>query len=94
MKRWRHLIIAVLLVPAISVYVMLCLYLSGFVVGIHWSFDLAYFLAAGLAWLFRLAGSSAGLRQRKADSALNQFWLPSRGISVWPRKMMTVPVEN
>ena len=52
MKRWRHLIIAVLLVPAISVYVMLCLYLSGFVVGIHWSLDLAYFLAAGLAWLF------------------------------------------
>ena len=51
MKRWRHLIIAVLLVPAISVYVMLCLYLSGFVVGIHWSLDLAYFLAAGLAWL-------------------------------------------
>ena len=49
MKRWRHLIIAVLLVPAISVYVMLCLYLSGFVVGIHWSLDLAYFLAAGLA---------------------------------------------
>ena len=52
MKRWSHLIIAVLLVPAISVYVMLCLYLSGFVVGIHWSLDLAYFLAAGLAWLF------------------------------------------
>mgnify|MGYP002621589485 CR=1 FL=1 len=52
MKRWRHLIIAVLLVPAISVYVMLCLYLSGFVVGIHWSLDLSYFLAAGLAWLF------------------------------------------
>ena len=52
MKRWRHLIIAVLLVPAISAYVMLCLYLSGFVVGIHWSLDLAYFLAAGLAWLF------------------------------------------
>ncbi|MGB0810505.1 MAG: DUF2842 domain-containing protein [Candidatus Puniceispirillaceae bacterium] len=40
------------MVPAISVYVMLCLYLSGFVVGIHWSLDLAYFLAAGLAWLF------------------------------------------
>ena len=52
MKRWRHLIIAVLLVPAISVYVMLCLYISGFFVGIHWSLDLAYFLAAGLAWLF------------------------------------------
>ena len=52
MKRWRHLITAVFLVPAISVYVMVCLYLSGFVVGIHWSLDLAYFVAAGLAWLF------------------------------------------
>ena len=52
MKRWRHLIIAVLLVPAISVYVMVCLYLSGFVVGIHWGLDLVYFLSAGLAWLF------------------------------------------
>ena len=52
MKRWRHLVIAVVLVPAMSVYVMLCLYLSGFVVGIHWALDLVYFLAAGLAWLF------------------------------------------
>lgn len=52
MKRWRHLIIAVALVPAISLYVMLCLYLSGFVVGIHWGLDLLYFLAAGLAWLW------------------------------------------
>lgn len=52
MKRWRHLIIAVFLVPAISVYVMLCLYLSGFVVGIHWGLDLVFFVVAGLAWLF------------------------------------------
>jgi len=52
MKRWRHLIIAVLLVPAISVYVMLCLYLAGFVVGVHWALDLFYFVVAGLAWLY------------------------------------------
>ena len=52
MKRWRHLIIAVLLVPAISVYVMLSLYLAGFVVGVHWALDLFYFVVAGLAWLY------------------------------------------
>ena len=51
MKRWRHLIIAVLLVPAITVYVMLCVYVAGFIVGLHWALDLVYFLTAGLAWL-------------------------------------------
>ena len=68
MKRWHHLIIAILLVPAISVYVMLCLYLSGFVVGIHWSLDLAYFLAAGLAWLFPAGRVISWLLQRQADA--------------------------
>lgn len=52
MKRWRHLIVAVCLVPGMSVYVILCLYLSEFVVGFHWGLDLAYFIVAGLAWLF------------------------------------------
>jgi hypothetical protein len=28
MKRWRHLIVAIGLVPSISVYVMACLYIS------------------------------------------------------------------
>lgn len=52
MKRWRHLIIAVCLVPAISFYVMLCLYLAGFLTGLHWALDLVYFIFAGLAWLY------------------------------------------
>ena len=42
MKRWRHLIVAIGLVPSISVYVMACLYVSGFVVGFHWVSDLAF----------------------------------------------------
>ena len=52
MKRWRHLIVAIGLVPSISVYVMVCLYISGFFVGLHWASDLAFFTFAGLVWLY------------------------------------------
>ena len=55
MKRWRHLIVAIGLVPSISVYVMGCLYISGFVVGLHWVSDLAFFICAGLVWLYPAA---------------------------------------
>lgn len=55
MKRWRHLIVAIGLVPSISVYVMACLYISGFVVGLHWASDLAFFICAGLVWLYPAA---------------------------------------
>ena len=55
MKRWRHLIVAIGLVPSISVYVMACLYVSGFVVGFHWVSDLAFFICAGLVWLYPAA---------------------------------------
>jgi len=55
MKRWRHLIIAIGLVPGISVYAMACLYLSGFIVGLHWALDLAFFFCAGLVWLYPAA---------------------------------------
>ena len=55
MKRWRHLIVAIGLLPSISVYVMACLYISGFVVGLHWASDLAFFICAGLVWLYPAA---------------------------------------
>ena len=52
MKRWRHLIVAIGFVPAISIYTLACLYLSGFIVGLHWASDLAFFVCAGLVWLY------------------------------------------
>ena len=55
MKRWRHLIVAIGLVPAISIYVMTCLYFSGFIVGLHWASDLGFFVCAGLAWIYPAA---------------------------------------
>lgn len=55
MKRWRHFIVAICLVPAISGYVIASLYLSGFIVGFHWATDLIFFVCAGMAWLYPAA---------------------------------------
>tara|TARA_B100000900_G_C19955284_1_gene463384 strand:+ start:114 stop:314 length:201 start_codon:yes stop_codon:yes gene_type:complete len=55
MKRWRHFIVSLSLVPAISVYVIACLYFYAFIAGFHWASDLAFFVCAGLAWLYPAA---------------------------------------
>lgn len=50
--RWRHLSVAAGIVPAISIYVFLCLLLADFITGIHPLLDLIYYVFAGLAWIF------------------------------------------
>ena len=52
MKRWRHLIVAVCLVPAMAVYVMLCLYLSNL-----WSAFTGALIWPILLWRLSLAVS-------------------------------------
>lgn len=51
MKRWRHLLVALLVVPALVLYVILAMMLSQFVTGISVVIDLFYYLLAGLAWI-------------------------------------------
>ena len=55
MLRWRHLIVAICMVPALVIYVLLCMFLADFVIGIHLVLDLIFFLLAGLAWIYPAA---------------------------------------
>ena len=52
MTRWRHLLIAILTVPAIGLYASLCVLLADYVAGMHWLLDSLYYLIAGLAWIY------------------------------------------
>lgn len=54
-SRWRHLIVAAGIIPAIAIYVILCLVLADFITGIHVLVDLIYYVIAGLAWIFPAA---------------------------------------
>lgn len=59
MARWRHLLVALLIVPALILYISLALWLADRLTGWHWASDLAFYLAAGLAWI-PLAGRVTG----------------------------------
>ena len=51
MFRWRHLIVAVGLVPALIIYIGLVMQVADVVTNIHLVFDFAFYLVAGLAWI-------------------------------------------
>ena len=45
MKRWRHLAVAIGIIPAFGIYIGFVLWLSSFLL------DLVFFVVAGLAWI-------------------------------------------
>ena len=51
MSRWRHLIVAVGLVPGLLIYIGFVMQLADMVTNIHLVLDLAFYLVAGLAWI-------------------------------------------
>lgn len=51
MARWRHLAVAVGVVPALVIYISVMLWLSAFVTEIHGLIDFLFFVVAGLAWI-------------------------------------------
>ena len=51
MKRWRHLLVALLVVPALTLYVIAAMALSQFITGLSGVIDLVYYIVAGLAWI-------------------------------------------
>ncbi len=65
MTRWRHLTVAIGLVPALIIYVGLVMQIADMVTDIHMFFDFLFYLIAGLAWI----GLSAGWRDMKVIKA-------------------------
>ena len=51
MTRWRHLTVAIGLVPALIIYVGLVMQIADMVIDIHMFFDFLFYLIAGLAWI-------------------------------------------
>ena len=51
MKRWRHLAVAVGIMPALALYVGAMVWLSSFISEVHCRIDLVFFVVAGLAWI-------------------------------------------
>ena len=51
MKRWRHLAVAVGIMPALAIYVGAMVWLSTFIIEVHFLIDQVFFIVAGLAWI-------------------------------------------
>jgi hypothetical protein len=51
MFRWRHLIVAVGLVPALIIYIGLVMQIADMLTSIHMLLDLLFYAVAGLAWI-------------------------------------------
>ena len=51
MKRWRHFTVAVGIMPALAIYVGVMVWLSTFIIEVHFLLDLLFFTVAGLAWI-------------------------------------------
>ena len=51
MERWRHLLVALLVVPVLILYIIAAMVLSQFITGFSGLIDLVYFVVAGLGWI-------------------------------------------
>ena len=51
MRRWRHLLVAILIVPVLTVYIILATTFSEFIVGKSLIVDFIFYLLAGLIWI-------------------------------------------
>ena len=51
MSRWRHLTIAIGLIPALIIYIGLVMQIADVVTNIHLVLDFAFYLVAGLGWI-------------------------------------------
>lgn len=51
MPRWRHLLVTILLVPALILYLAIVLLIADQVAGYSVVTDILFYAAAGLAWI-------------------------------------------
>ena len=51
MRRWRHLLVALMIVPALVGYIIIAVFLADVVTGISFIIDFLYYLIAGLIWI-------------------------------------------
>ena len=52
MKRWRHFVIVIGIIPAFVIYVGLFMYVFEYITGYFWLIDWIIYILAGLLWLY------------------------------------------
>lgn len=52
MKRWRHFVVVIGIIPFFTIYVSFFMYIFDFITGYHWSLDWIIYIVAGLLWLY------------------------------------------
>ena len=67
MRRWRHLIVAVGMVPALVIYLGLMMQVADFVTDIHIILDFLFYAVAGLLWIPRLEKLLVGWPNMRVD---------------------------
>ena len=67
MKRWRHFIVVIGIIPALIIYVALFMYLFEFVTGYYLIFDWAIYVIAGFLWLYPAIKVISWLADKEAN---------------------------
>ena len=67
MTRWRHLTVAVGIIPALAIYIGVMVWLSTLIMEIHFLVDLVFFVVAGLAWIPAASAVVAWLADHEAE---------------------------
>ena len=52
MKRWRHLIVVIGIIPSLIIYVAFFMYIFEYITGYHWLIDWLIYIIAGFLWLY------------------------------------------
>ena len=55
MKRWRHLIVVIGIIPSLIIYLVFFMYIFDYITGYHWSIDWLIYISAGFLWLYPAA---------------------------------------
>ena len=55
MKRWRHFIVVLGIMPSLILYISFFMYVFEFITGYFWIFDWLIYISAGLLWLYPAA---------------------------------------
>ena len=55
MKRWRHFIVMLGIIPGLIVYVALYMFIFEYVTGYFWLLDWLIYVIVGLLWLYPAA---------------------------------------
>ena len=51
MTRWRHLLVAIGMVPGLLIYLVLMMQIADYVTDTHVLLDFLFYVVAGLAWI-------------------------------------------